>query len=103
MLMIGLAAGATLLMVAGYVQIQKEPYTWSLIIAGIWTAILAMQAISGNVGPDVQTFLAGAWTLGCWMMVPTTKRMKQLLAQHPDLWVAQRIGATGASKKRSRR
>ena len=76
MLMIGLAAGATLLMVAGYVQIQKEPYTWSLIIAGIWTAILALCAINGNLGADPPTFLSGAWTRGCWMMVPTTKRVK---------------------------
>ena len=101
-LLLGFAGGATLFMVAGYVMVQKEPYTWSLLIACIWTGIVALRAYTGNLGPNLETFLACTWTLGCWIMVPTTKRVKTLLAQHPDLWVAKKMADDGSPVRKKR-
>ncbi|MHC4954785.1 MAG: hypothetical protein ACYTGZ_12940 [Planctomycetota bacterium] len=101
------ASGAALFMVAGYVQIQKQPYVWSLIIACIWTVIVAGMAFTGGLGPNLNTFLACAWTLGCWMMLPTTTRVTKLRAQYPDLWVSKKMAVSSGRptrrKKRARR
>ncbi|MHC4849799.1 MAG: hypothetical protein ACYTEG_15280 [Planctomycetota bacterium] len=101
-LTIGVAALATGAMVAGFMQIRTRPFVWSLIIACVWTVLMALM---GNAGllmpPNLLTFLGGAWTLGCWMMLPTTTRVNKLLAEHPDLWISKKM--TGGAKRRPRR
>ena len=97
----GAAALATMAMIAGYMQIKQQPFLWSIIIASVWTVLMAMMANAGFLGPNLMTFLGGAWTLGCWMMLPTTTRVNKLLAEHPDLWVSKKM--TGGGTRRSRR
>jgi len=88
---LALAGGATVFMCVGMLQIANKPFEWSLAIAVIWTLIMGAHAYGGGLGPNLTTFLGGAWTLGCWIMLPTTRRVNRLLGQYPDLWVAKKM------------
>lgn len=89
-------------MVTGYIQIQKQPYVWSIVIACIWTAIMGLASLGGVLSLNLYTFLGGVWTAGCWMMVPTTKKANDLLEQYPDLWVSKKMATEGTGRKRRR-
>jgi len=98
-----LAGAVAAFMIAGYVQIAKDPFTWSLIIASVWTLMIAAGAYKGTLRLDLWGVLAGIWTLGCWMMLPTTTRVKRLLAEYPDLWISRKMTGRGTTQRKSAR
>jgi hypothetical protein len=103
MLWKALTGAVAAFMIAGYVQIAKDPFVWSLIIASIWSVLLAAAAYKGVLKMNLYTILGVLWTLGCWMMLPTTTRVNKLLAQYPDLWIAKKMTGRGQAPHKGRR
>jgi hypothetical protein len=98
-IVVALYAGALALMIAGIYQVRRQPFVWAILIAGVWTALVAGHLIAGRSVQSLMFVLAVLWTIGCWTMVPATVRVKKLVAQYPDLALAKKLrggrGATG--------
>lgn len=96
-------AAGFLFMVAGAAQVRNQPFVWSILIASIWTLYLASHVVRGGRLMSLGFLLSLGWTLGCWMMVPTTVRVNKLIAQHPDLWISKKMRPGGRLRRTGRR
>lgn len=91
---VAIAAAVFLVALAGIRGVRTEPYLWTLGAALVWTALVAFQVAIGAYG-GLMFFLSCAWTLGCWVMLPTTLRVRELLKAHPDLRIARKMRERG--------
>jgi hypothetical protein len=72
--------------------VRKEPFLWTLGAAAVWTLFsFALIALGVARAAGIWFFVVCAWALGCWLMLPTTRRVRELLGKHPDLWVARQM------------
>jgi len=90
-------------MVAGILQVRKQPFLWSILIASIWTLYLALYLFQGGRLTSTGFLVSASWTLGCWMMLPTTVGVNKLLAQYPDLWISKKMRPGGRARRTGRR
>lgn len=93
----GVSVGIFLLTLAGIRGVRSEPFLWTLGVAAVWTLLVLLQIALGSVR-DIGFFLSCAWTIGCWTMLPSTRRVHELLRKHPDLWISRKM--QGRDKRR---
>jgi uncharacterized MAPEG superfamily protein len=98
-LFIAIAAAVFLLTLAGIRGVRSEPFLWTLGAAAVWTLLVVAEIVAGAAArPNIWFFLHCTWALGCWLMLPTTRRVRELLRAHPDLWVSRQM--RGSRKRR---
>jgi hypothetical protein len=90
----GIAAAVFLAALAGIRGVRSEPFLWTLGAAAVWTLVVGLQVATGAV-LGLYFFLSCAWALGCWFMLPTTRRVRDLMRENPDLWIARRMRDRG--------
>lgn len=76
--------------------VNTEPFLWTLGAAVFWTLDVAARLALGTArSSGMWFFVICAWALGCWMMLPSTRRVRELIRKHPDLWIARRMPGRG--------
>ena len=91
------------LMVVGASKVREQPFAWSILIASIWTVAVVGWVALGATLMSINFLLAAGWTLGCWMMLPTTVRVNKLLEQYPDLWISKKMRPGGRLRRSGKR
>jgi hypothetical protein len=62
----------------------------------VWTLLVAAQIAAGAWRkPSIWFFLQCAWVLGCWTLLPKTRRVRDVLREHPDLWISRKMRGRG--------
>lgn len=88
-----------LLAIWGIWGVKSEPFLWTIGAAAFWTLVAGSLIAAGAArAAGIWFFVVCAWALGCWVMLPTTRRVKELLRAHPDLSVSRKM--RGAPRRR---
>lgn len=89
---IGIATGgiALAIMVPGFVLIVRQPLLWSLVIAALWTVLVAVEYVFARgagigVGFAIEVFIAVAM----WAGVTQAARLQRLMQENPELTLAR--------------
>ncbi len=98
-----LFVGGFVLMITGAVRVRQSPFVWSILIAAIWTVVVVGWIGFGFEVASIRFALAAIWTVGCWLMLPATVRVKALIARHPDLWISKRMQPGGRRRRTGKR
>lgn len=90
---IGIATGgiALAIMVPGFVLIVRQPLLWSLVIAALWTVLVAVEYVFAGgagigVGFAIEVFIA----IAMWAGVTQAARLQRLMQENPELTLAKR-------------
>jgi uncharacterized MAPEG superfamily protein len=88
------------LALAGIRGVRSEPFLWTLGAASVWTLLVALQVATGawrtpEGKPTLPFIVACLWTLGCWMLLSRTRRVRDVLREHPDLWISRKMRGRG--------
>ena len=92
---VAISAALLTLSIVGTIQIRKQPFAWSLLLAMGWTLVVVAYAVV--FGPSINLLLGFMclWTAGCWFSVRATSRAAQLMQENPGLRITHKIKGEG--------
>jgi hypothetical protein len=76
--------GMLALQIVGAIRVSREPFLWSVVIAGFATLGFAIYLVSGPID-IVGLAIRGFWVLVLWGGVATAARLRNIMRAHPDL------------------
>lgn len=98
---LALSTALTCLSVVGFRQARLQPFLWSLTIASLSTVNLAVTVLAQEK-PWPALVLPALLVGVLWCCVPPTARVRRLIAEHPDLYVAHKLHGTEKRRSSSR-
>ena len=95
-----ISAAIFALALAGIRGVRSEPFLWTLGAASVWTLLVALQIATGawctREGKPSGLFIVTClWVLGCWTILAKTRRVRDVLREHPDLRIARQMRGRG--------
>src|SRR5262245_18837707 len=88
------------LALAGIRGVRSEPFLWTLGAASVWTLLVALQLATGTWSTvdgktSILFIVTCLWVAGCWVILAKTRRVRDVLREHPDLWIARKMRGRG--------
>lgn len=69
--------------VVGIGRVRSEPFLWTLGAAVFWTLQAGLRVVQGGV-VEFWFFVVCFWAACCWLMLPSARRMRELVRKHPE-------------------
>lgn len=77
------------LSVVAFIRVKLHPFTWAILLASLSTAERIFQIFT-----DGALYISIAWTIGLWLLVPATAKVRRIMRSTPDHYGVQAMQGT---------